>query len=951
MAKIIRIWDVTAQDYVEHDVTVVDMVTVGIPVTPVSVSQTVTQGVVNKIINTEDIITSDTVVSLDRSSSQIEVIQGSTTLSTINPAAATPITIDRTSTTTNVTVSNVGQTGARGRDAATAFESFGYYPKGSLAVSAGKLWEAKVELDGSVVPLAEPDENQLWTEVATESSIFNSNLTSGYEISTLADWVAIRDTLKFGDLVKAPQNMVLFFDEDTPEFVVGEGSGFPLLAADGVPFEVQSFSTGTNEQPVIGSSELMTILPSLLTEGVVERLEEQIRGRSSSFQAGSDITPGGDGVTARNNATKLFTGNGAFYSVRTFATGGAGGALRVYTFDTSPTFEFSGTGAQLFGVNPPGLKRSGEHFDLTAGDTLFTQRADGTVVSQEIEGVRIVGGDTFYIVEDFTEFPVGTLVSPRIETFQEITGNLWYARNESVSRDELRLDLLADNPSANAEIVSSQGRISSLEDYRDNTTTTSDPGLVTKNQRDSLIGFADNPAFSSARLRQVQTAMSRLLGNPTLGTTISTVGSVTAIEIGAQVNVQTDWNVMEDRCFLSTTSNGITTNDPRDQFITQGSCETAGRCTWTNSSGKRTEDNVTDSECTALFNSDGDPALRGDLKFVNYSWLDNRDSDALILNRPDTSSIGGLANGGALLELDSSGRISATAFGQVNLGSTEVYTNTTSRNLSTDRAWQQGDVAIIAGIAGLALFDPDPFVAGGTELRLVETDSLPSTGDIVLINGSDTKTISFTANDTNTDTLTVDSSTFSADDVTTYPAVSTAVSVITGTFAYQGNDQSTPEITEDINWVEIATPTGTVTSVSGKVGVVSLAQSDIDGLTGRLTAIESVSQTNTEGVASNDDDIGILGSAGIQGVFEFDSGITYTETAPGTGVYQDTNGNDFTGTIPDTFTTDPVDPILSTGIRSNLEDLDTRVSSKVDKDGTMLRCYLIKTLQQIYPLS
>ena len=236
------------------------------------------------------------------------------------------------------------------------------------------------------------------------------------------------------------------------------------------------------------------------------------------------------------------------------------------------------------------------------------------------------------------------------------------------------------------------------------------------------------------------------------------------------------------------------------------------------------------------------------------------DSETRILSATGSTVIGGIANGSLLLQLDSAGRISPTAFGQINLANTEVYIILAERNASTRRAWVSGDVAIITG---------DPSVSDP----------------------------------------------------------------IVGTFAYQGADQTVAGPTLDSDWVEIATPTGTVSSVSGKVGVVVLAQTDIGGLENRLKEIEDASSTNKSGVASNDSDIGVSESSGIQGVFE-DSGTTYTETEPGTGVYQDTNGNNFTGTIPDTFTTDPVDPILSTGIRSNLEDLDTRVSNKVDKDGT-----------------
>ena len=289
---------------------------------------------------------------------------------------------------------------------------------------------------------------------------------------------------------------------------------------------------------------------------------------------------------------------------------------------------------------------------------------------------------------------------------------------------------------------------------------------------------------------------------------------------------------------------------------------------------------------SSRFTVDSSRVLRTDAEVNEINSVDVTNSVLTLTGRElssiEPTVIGGIDNGSKLVQLDSAGRISASVFGQINLANTEVFTTSDERDDFTGRAWVSGDIAIIVGSDNIGI-------------------CRDSSGDALDPQDGFTTRADCTAGPGN------------------------LWDTVTGTFAYQGAAQAVAGTTLDSDWVLIATPTGTVSSVSGKVGVVVLAQTDISGLENRLDNIETASSTNTDGVASNDDDIGILGSAGIQGVFE-DSGI-YTETAPGTGVYQDTNGNDFTGTIPDTFTTDPVDPVLSTGIRSNLEDLDTRVGN------------------------
>ena len=690
-----------------------------------------------------------------------------------------------------------------------------------------------------------------------------------------------------------------------------------LTAADGTVFSTTGL-TGSDS-----FNNLLEISPNITDEGGNRaKLVAAYRALSSSFKIGDDIISGGEGATARSGATKVYIGSGTFFSIRGVSHVATGSSIRIYTFTPNTPFEFSGPRSHLFGTTSPGVVRQGIHTDLSVGDLLESGGA-----LQTIRRVSIESDTTRYFVDDYSIFEGATSVSGRIAAAQTIVQNVWYSRNENNTGGLSVLDRLSEDTVATQALAAAQGRLTSLEAR---TTTTGNPGLVTGAQRNSINDFAVNPAFTTRRQRQVQTAMVRLLGNRELGDTFADTFPIdNPIEIGAQVNVQSDWDLESFACFDAITGERLS------QFTDEASCVLIGRCTASNLvSGGVVE---TRAECEAR--------VGGSVTFNPNIWRDITNDDGYILNRPTTSELGGFENANALLELDSAGRISPTAFGTVNLAATETYTNITFRNQSVRRAWKQGDVAIIVGISGLSLTtDSASFTEGGTTLTILSLGSgdLPDRGDIVIVNGSNIKTITYRFNSKTenridgelinvTNVLSgtdIDSDTFSSTDVADFITTpGTTVSVQTGTFAYQGLDQTVAAATVTAQWIEIATPTGTVTSVSGKVGVVTLTTGDIANLNNRLGTLDSSTSSNTADITTNNVTIG---DAGTIGVFT-DSGTVYTETFAGSGIYVDSNGVVFTGTLPTTFTTPSANSsgvigraaILERGITTNVNDIST----------------------------
>ena len=244
---------------------------------------------------------------------------------------------------------------------------------------------------------------------------------------------------------------------------------------------------------------------------------------------------------------------------------------------------------------------------------------------------------------------------------------------------------------------------------------------------------------------------------------------------------------------------------------------------------------------SSRFTVDSSRVLRTDAEVNEINSVDVTNSVLTLTGRElssiEPTVIGGIDNGSKLVQLDSAGRISASVFGQINLANTEVFTTSDERDDFTGRAWVSGDIAIIVGSDNIGI------------CRDSSGDALdPQTG--------------FTTRA----------------DCTGGPG--NLWDTVTGTFAYQGAAQAVAGTTLDSDWVLIATPTGTVSSVSGKVGVVVLAQTDIGGLEGRLTGIETASSNNESGVASNDSDIGVKEEIGIADETDITNGILNTAGEP-----------------------------------------------------------------------
>ena len=218
MAEFVRIWNESTQEYVEYDISPPELPdSIVVPVTPISISRDINVGVIQKIIDINDITVSAQSVTVDQILRPIAIERSETRDISVQVSSATTLDVSASRNEILVSRSGVGRQGAPGRDgrdSTLVFEGADTYKIGDLVSFVGKIFSAKVDLDGSVVPLEDPFENRFWTELATAQLIEDLPLTSGYEFSNQQELNRVLPLVEFGDSLKLLEGDDEFLDLD-----------------------------------------------------------------------------------------------------------------------------------------------------------------------------------------------------------------------------------------------------------------------------------------------------------------------------------------------------------------------------------------------------------------------------------------------------------------------------------------------------------------------------------------------------------------------------------------------------------------------------------------------------------------------------------------------------------------------------------------------------------------
>ena len=771
MADIIRIWDEGLQDYREYDTTVFN--TEYVPVSNVSISRTIETGVVNKIIDINDISSQTSQVSVSQIFKPFSIEKSFANRFSIERSNAKDVSVEASRNEIVVGLSTIGQKGEKGEkgeDSVINFNPTTTYIIGDIVRSEDRIWIAKDVLNASTQnPSAIPAEGSNWSEISDHDYVDNLPYTNGYEISSQEQWDAIGATLTLGDTVRVANVLgdgseILFlelFSETDPVEVTGVGR--KLRDSNLREFFVStSFLSGDNY--AVSRSD-----KSLLTVAEFNQVLDNAGIIYGSGVAEEDLTV----LSLGNSPPNLFKITDT--SANTSTT------VRITTISGDPNRDNVSLGASLnitfsstiFESAIHGIEVSGTVTDLTVerSDVLNLPEDQIYVPSkgenlQDITNIQYYNGNTYFSVGDITEFEAGDVAVGRTYSAQDLIPGQWYFRNDRIASNQDKLDSVGAN-----DVV--RQAVDGLLDL----SITTDPGLISGTQRDQVISLLGSIPFTGTMDNRFRVLANKLFGNelnssgnPTDTPLLTASGALLSsfltvyegVEDGSQKNIV---NSVDESGSLSLNNGELSTTGEANVV---SSVDESGSLSLNNGElSVAAESNV----ISGVFNSGiGNTASLS----IDSDRLISTNAEINIINKLDTDNIlifepngrelsalkstdtGGPGGENKLLQLDSNGRISPTAFGQINLTNTEVFETIAERNAFTGREWESGDVAIITG---------------------------------------------------------------------------NALNSFIGTFTYQGVNRPA---TQDSDWVEIALPTGTVTSVAGRVGTIVLATSDIDGLGGQL---------------------------------------------------------------------------------------------------------------------
>ena len=673
MAEFVRIWDELAEVYVEYDITVEGGAGSGtggtgttIPVTPLNISSNVNTGVINKVIDTNDITASINSVDIAQIFRPVVIEKSSANRFTIQANIANQISVLARRDNLIVNTSGIGREGAQGEKGENSIITFNanlVYPEGSIVVFDGKIWISQSKLYGGVTPLSNPAENEFWSQIADQKYVDFLPLTSGYEVASQEEWDAIENTVELGDIIRVSNSAVDTIDIGTvntdTEYTISD-VGRALQDSSGRQYFVTGAFSGNEREIRATNREEITVADfeeALTLAGVVFG-EDKLSGLNTAMNVGAEFANDSNNVFQITNV-----GTHTSTSVRVIFDPIAGsGPINVgFLSNTSPNV----IGNKMYSGANPGVEISEAITNLVVGNRLHVVGEESST-TQNITKIEIVGGKTYFDIADYVGYDTGDKVIGRSISNETLVAGQWYVRNSNTV-DKLRLDAIGPDVVLRADVSSLQNNFPTL---------TTNPGLVTANTRDRADNFFMNDGLDALG-EYNQTAI------PFTASHVSTLRFLLLKENGGKF----------DSNF----------SDPTDQ-------EAQNLLLNNNQTFPETEQGAQVNIVKSVNPQDSNSETSG---------LILSTEGALSLNSTNT---GGDGQGNKVIRLRSDGLIPPSVFGQVNLSATETFETTTDRNASTSRLLKMGDVAIITG-------DPaatDPFIGTFVFQSMDQTEALGS---------------------------------------------------------------------------------------------------------------------------------------------------------------------------------------------------------------------------------
>ena len=712
MAEFVRIWDDIANKYVEHDITVVGGTGSGtggtgttIPVVPISISSNVNTGVINKVIDTNEIITTINSVDIAQILRPVIIEKSSANRFTIQTSIANQISVIARRNNLIVNTSGVGRVGAqgeKGEDSIIKFNANLDYPKGTIVIFDGKIWISQSRLYGGITPLSNPAENEFWSQIADQKYVDFLPLTSGYEVASQEEWDAIENAVELGDIIRVADAAVDTIDIGTvntdTEYTISD-VGRALQDSSGRQYFVTGAFSGNEREIRATNREEITVADfeeALTLAGVVFG-EDKLSGLNTAMNVGEEFANDSNNVFQITNV-----GTHTSTSVRVVFDPIAGsGPINVgFLSNTSPNV----IGNKMYSGANPGVEISEAITNLVVGNRLHVVGEESST-TQNITKIEIVGGKTYFDIADYVGYDTGDKVIGRSISNETLVAGQWYVRNSNTV-DKLRLDAIGPDVVLRADVSSLQNNFPTL---------TTNPGLVTANTRDRADNFFMNDGLDALG-EYNQTAI------PFTASHVSTLRFLLLKETGGRFdsnfsdptdNEAQNLLINSGEAFPPTDQgsqqnfvDAVTENDQNLQITTTTQSVTDGLDIEIKTLSSNAEVNVVKSVNTTDTNN-------------NQTGLKISTAGALSL---DSTNMGGAGQGDKVIRLRSDGLIPPSVFGQVNLSATETFETTTDRNASTSRLLKMGDVAIITG-------DPaatDPFIGTFVFQSMDQTEALGS---------------------------------------------------------------------------------------------------------------------------------------------------------------------------------------------------------------------------------
>ena len=460
MAEFVRIWDKSNQKYIEYDISSVDVEIITTPVIPVSISRDVNVGVVQKIININDINVKRQSVEISQIFRPITVDRLSSSAFSIQTSPANPINIDSNRSEISIVTSTVGQRGIKGDDGEDSIIRFNpgiRYSEGDLVTSESSTWVARVELSGALDPLDIPAENDEWTELANHQYVESLPTTSAYEISSQEDFDALEGDLQLGDLIHPTTDITLLTVRvDIPFVVLPDLS--PLTDEDGNVYSIVSLGNAGSYFEADGTRTFRTTLTmqaqsadgTLNTTGNAIKLNAALR--SADVIYGQDSSQSGDSPGDFDNASLVYNQDGDPFKISTRPADSGGGKVVMTIYgqvitggpNDGETDTGLAVGDTIFGAISPGVRVEGIGLGFVPGNELIREPAIPGDPEIIYEILRIAEFDsieeksTSFTVVGIEDFSEGENIFVR--TSNDPIGLLsggWYVLNNDLNRDRL----------------------------------------------------------------------------------------------------------------------------------------------------------------------------------------------------------------------------------------------------------------------------------------------------------------------------------------------------------------------------------------------------------------------------------------------------------------------------------------------------------------------------------